>query len=653
MPTPFRTPGALRYPGRYYGVLDLRGDASEAWLEQRDARAAAMSRAGLIVPVGASGELDTQWEVHDDNNDGTVTVRARGTDAAAPHAAFVDTDGTIVVWDPDPADEVDVGAPGGHWKTLVVRRAWVTHGRGELTLSTHSATVSGSGTLFTRMAAADEFAGTGLLNKPTRIRILTGANAGTYTVASITSDTVLELSAEAAADQTVAPDEWEEVASYLTGITPPDDAAFQRLVPEFELVTRTDSPDPGDYMLADVKRQAVPITKTLIVDRRAENRFRPAPAPVEEFASLHGAAHVLQEGDTGCVNETWSGRPGSMYGAIQSASGEDGYALDVSGVSVVLATWDGSTARCKAYSRDISAEDVQATYTLDPNDAVPYRVATDGVYVVVIVGTTVMCFDHDDGGDALWSYDHGGDLHDVCIGLGQVYVVGAAGTGGHHVRAIELSSGTVDASYTHGGEPFSCCTDGHRLYVGGDAGTSSATLRCLVAATLTDAGTDTTGTAWNSTSAEPCTIVGQLATDGERLFQAVGIMRLVDVFDAFGSVVQSYDLPSGIHSADYVAVDRDYVYVSCSSSGTSAVNIPHVVALDTETLAPIWRWNLGRANSDANVPASDGAAVYVPIGRVDVGQEAAVQLVRLNHPRPARRVDPLSTYGGQRQRVVF
>lgn len=270
MATLHRTPGTLRYTGRFIGVLDVRGDASELFADVCAGRAGPMSRAGLVLPLAATGELDAFWQVHDDDNDGTVTVRARGTDVAAPYATLIDTDGAVIPFDPAPADEQDIGAPGtSSWKTLVVRRTWVTHGRGQLTLSSGSATVAGSGTTFTRMAATSEFTSTGLLSKPTRIRILTGDNAGIYSVATITSDTVLSLTATVVADQTVAPDEWEEIASYIPSVTPPEDQAFLRMVPEFELVAQTDAPAAGDYLLADCKRELLPVTRTLIVDRRA------------------------------------------------------------------------------------------------------------------------------------------------------------------------------------------------------------------------------------------------------------------------------------------------------------------------------------------------------------------------------------------------
>lgn len=648
MADPYISPGTVDHAGRFYGVLDLRGISAELWLDACAGRAGTIGRAGPVLPLANDGTLDTCWQVHDDNNDGVVSVRARATDVDAPFALLVDTDGAVIPFDPAPADDQEVGAPGTSWKTLVVRRAWTHHGRGQLTLSTGSTSVTGDGTTFTRMAAASEF-GTGLLSKPTRIRILTGDNAGIYSVATITSDTVLALSSAAVADQTVAPDEWEEIASYLNaGLTPAVDQAFWRMVPEFELVAQTDTPDPGDYVLADCKRQ-IPPGITIIVDRRAENRFQPIPMPTEVFTTLHGAAQVLREGDAALVDERWgTGAPGTVYATLPSSSGEGAYATACSGRSVVITTWDATTAHCKSYDRDLDAANVHRTYTLSPNNAEPLRVATDGTYVVIIVGSTVQCFDHEAGGSALWSYDHGGDLHDVCIGLGQVYIAGEAGGGGYHARALDVTDGTVDASYDHGGDLYSCCTDGLRLWVGGDAGTGAATLRCLLAATLSDSD----NTAWSSTTAEACTVGGQLAAQDGHVYQAAGTARLLDKYDALGGLIGSYALPSGVSVSNYVVADHEYVYV-LSNVNPTAPFTPILYCFSPASMSVAWAWVGTPGGVNALIPAADGGAIYLPLHCTTGGADMVHQLVRNNRPRPVRRADPQTTYGAQRQHVVF
>lgn len=265
----FGNAGAAISIQEMHGVQGVLADAMDAAL------AGLLVRAGPVCPRSNLGALDTLWEVHDDDADEIVAVRARGVGSTPTHALLVTADGQAVPFDPVPDDELVIPFSGGadeipndgNWYTVVVRATTTRTGRGALSVTSGSPNVAGDGTRFTRMAATADFP-TGTLSHVTQIVVSgTTSNDGTYAVSTITDDDTLVVASNFLATEVIPPANWSIRGRWLSvAMEPGDVGVLQRRTVEFEVVARVATPATGDHALADVYNDSGTLR---ILDRRA------------------------------------------------------------------------------------------------------------------------------------------------------------------------------------------------------------------------------------------------------------------------------------------------------------------------------------------------------------------------------------------------
>jgi hypothetical protein len=638
-------PGLREALGRYLTFADVVAMADEPYRAQKEAVIGRTFQPGLVIPIAVfTGHLDTHWLVSDDDDDGTVNVSAVGSMDYPPFACLVNHKGEVVTYNPSPATSPELAEAvpdDGVWYSVVVRAAWVTRGRGRLTLASGSAAVVGSGTAFARMVAQDDIPVPPLLNQPTKIRIASGgSNDGDYSVKTITSDTAITLTTNAAATETVAEGDWYEIGYWITDASPTSEAAYQRLVPEFEIVDVVATPDDGDYVLCDVMRDSGSTPQCTFRDRRAENRWIPLPWSPEQFSSLDGAAAVLLPGHRGIIGEDESGRViGSVRTTLESDAGEYVSAIDTSGQYVVYATWDGSAAKLYRADRYL-ANPEEITLTSSTSEVKSLR--TDGAFIAVAYGQKVELFTHTTM-ESLWVYDHGATVYDVALSGEAVFLGGAVGTGTKDTRAIELATGLELWSYTHGATVYSVTTDCNQVYIGGGAGTSTKHIRALACSDGT--------VAWSYEAPAALDRPNALCVDRSRLYYVVYDDTIYSLGIVLGNEIASFT-ELNWQKFTAVCVDERFLYAAIADSDSGPA-VRRVVAFDPGQLTPVWTSTVTGDNVAFKAIATDGCAVFVGLEDNGAASDIAARLVSARGSRIGLRVDPQATYDFQRQLVIF
>lgn len=269
------TDGVRFNEGLRVGMLELNWWEEELNLLARRRRIANMLTPGLVVARTSGGDLEASWQVHDDNNDGTVSIRLRAKTTQAGRPALpmlVDADGNVVPATRDLAlTDLDIlTIPNDNtWYTVLVRGVLSDYQPGTMTFVAGSPDVTGTSTEFNRYAGKDTF------GRGTIIRVDvadSAALAGEYEVKNITSATAMKLETNAPANGTVP----FVVKGEHQGFTPSEQDAFVVRRSEFSLVAVTREPSAGYFVLADVKRNDADPIKVKIIDRRMQNIWRPA-----------------------------------------------------------------------------------------------------------------------------------------------------------------------------------------------------------------------------------------------------------------------------------------------------------------------------------------------------------------------------------------
>ncbi len=241
----------------------------------RQFRLGTMLTDGLVLGRRPDGGLDTNWLVHDDDDDGTITVVAAAESGVKPgYAALVDDEGYAAVLDRDVSL---ITLPNNNtWYTILAEAVDTQYEEGTLTLTAGSATILGTNTRFTQLSGKTSSG----FGRGTRIRIdaadSSGGNAGTYEVDVIVSDTELDLVEVIPGANDTIP-RWTVAGDFLTTI-PADPDIHQRRVMQ---ITRnpggiTREPASGKYPLADVKRNDALSPRVQFIDRREQRMYRSA-----------------------------------------------------------------------------------------------------------------------------------------------------------------------------------------------------------------------------------------------------------------------------------------------------------------------------------------------------------------------------------------
>lgn len=250
-----------------------------SWLQEEDRRRAAMVFRALFRAPGLLFDLrgglpGPQWRVHDDDDDGTVTIEA-GLDGLA-HA--IGADGELVEYEPGRQGvDTEVALTNDNtWYTLVLKTDETQlYEPGTLTVTTGSATVNGTGTEFTRYAGYT----TDGYQRGSRIRIdetdSSNGNEGTYEINTVVSDTQITLT-EAVGGTNEAGMPFTIAGNYAaTAPSPPDIHKFRK--PAFEVVARKRVAGADEIILFDVKRNDAGSPKVSLIDRRSCSRARRRP----------------------------------------------------------------------------------------------------------------------------------------------------------------------------------------------------------------------------------------------------------------------------------------------------------------------------------------------------------------------------------------
>ena len=262
--------GLLYKRNEKIGVDELQWLQEENHEVARAIRVGTMLTYGLVLPRLPGGRPDQQWSVHDDDDDGTITVRAAGKSLTYPTGAVaIDADGFVIV---QPAEADILTLPNdGIWYTIVVERDATQYEPGTLTVAAGSNVVMGVDTTFFRLN------GTAAFGRGTKIRIdaadTTAGNAGTYTIDTVVSDTEIHLTTavaggnEAGIPFTVAGD-------YATA-TPADPDIHQRSIPLFTRIGLFREPNTSRMPICDCKRDdAAGPPKVQFIDRRHQRQWR-------------------------------------------------------------------------------------------------------------------------------------------------------------------------------------------------------------------------------------------------------------------------------------------------------------------------------------------------------------------------------------------
>lgn len=123
---------------------------------------------------------------------------------------------------------------------------------------------------------------------------------------------------------------------------------------------------------------------------------------------------------------------------------------------------------------------LDATLTLTNVPTAILRAVTNGSKICVAYDNYVETFNATSPYASVGVYNHGAGVADIALDHTQVYLVGAAGTGGNHARAVTLADGTTATwSFIHGASLNAVCTDGVRCYVGGNLGTTNMYVRAI------------------------------------------------------------------------------------------------------------------------------------------------------------------------------
>lgn len=235
---------------------------------------------GLLLSPRGSGNMGRAWQVeHLDPADPLIIRFERQVPTVAASINLAVTQGgDVIALEVDPTDAYysldTITVPDdGVWRTLVVKYATTNYEPGTLQFTAGDKTVLGTGTKFSRLGAKT---GDGLLIGD-KFVTPSGLNAGVYWVVdSVTSDTELEMTVAAAANQSGAT--FRVTGSYYQNDIPATPSAHLNPVVTFELKSGVVLPDPDTYLiLADVMLDSGVTNKIQILDRRYANILRMLP----------------------------------------------------------------------------------------------------------------------------------------------------------------------------------------------------------------------------------------------------------------------------------------------------------------------------------------------------------------------------------------
>lgn len=240
----------------------------------RKFRRGTMLTDGLVVGRRPAATLNENWLVHDDNDDGTITIAAATVDAPRPeYAVLVDDRGYVAMLDRDSS----ITLPDNDtWYTILAETISTQIEEGTLGLTAGSPIINGTNTHFLLFSGKTSSG----FGRGTKIRIdpadSAAGNAGTYEIDQVVSDTQIILTDPIpGGNETVQ--RFTVSGNFLTTIPADPDIHQRRIVRVYRNaggITR--EPSAGTYPLADVKRNDLAVPKVAIIDRREQRMYRSA-----------------------------------------------------------------------------------------------------------------------------------------------------------------------------------------------------------------------------------------------------------------------------------------------------------------------------------------------------------------------------------------
>jgi len=330
-----------------YGLMvNMSELAFAAFMEpelQRQVLRARMAEPGLVLNPAGCGNAGLAWRLEQVTAGGDLLIRVdKGVPwAGNPVISGVMSDGDAFAIEVDLAlanyvQLSDITVPDdGVWRTLTVTRSTTKYEPGVATFAISSTTVTGTGTQFTRLSGRT-MDGSIVLTPGDKIYVTSGANAGqTYEVDNVVSDTEIELTAVAIADQDAA---IVVAGTYYLNDVPTNPQAHNNPSYTIELQDDVVMPSPSDYLIiADVMLDTGSNPKIQIIDRRTANMFRlkPDARAMMRCATLAVSMSVASCNSTVFTDPTYYQQ---MVAETRLAFGNPGGGYDVSWVSMAPAS---------------------------------------------------------------------------------------------------------------------------------------------------------------------------------------------------------------------------------------------------------------------------------------------------------------------------
>jgi len=330
-----------------YGLMvNMSELAFAAFMEpelQRQVLRARMAEPGLVLNPAGCGNAGLAWRLEQVTAGGDLLIRVdKGVPwAGNPVISGVMSDGEAFAIEVDPtlASYVqlsDITVPDdGVWRTLLVARATTMYEPGIATFTAASATVTGTGTKFSRLTGRT-MDGATVLTPGDKIYVTSGANAGeVYEIDTVVSDTEIELTAVAIADQDAA---IVVAGTWYLNNPPSNPKAHNNPSYAFELADGVAMPSPDEYLIiADVMLDTGSAPKIQIIDRRMANMFRlkPDARAMMRCATLAVSMSVASCNATVFTDPTYYQQ---MVAETRLAFGNPGGSYDVSWVSMAPAS---------------------------------------------------------------------------------------------------------------------------------------------------------------------------------------------------------------------------------------------------------------------------------------------------------------------------
>lgn len=345
------------------------------------------------------------------------------------------------------------------------------------------------------------------------------------------------------------------------------------------------------------------------------------------FAEIDTAYNDI---DAGCVAQVYENdtalRPGDFIDSYQS-SATAWNVIAATSTGIVVANSAGTALYF--YPRSNVGGSSTVTYTL--TNAGTIRAVTIYQNIVAAVYGNYVEWWNLTTGTSLFSYNHGGALHDVQINGNYVICCGASGTGSFEARVLNRTTGALaDSLSASTATLYSCAIYGSNVFFGGTVAAGAN-----ISAYLLSGSTLTVNPRWPA-AVTIGTTIQSIRTDGRNLYLLYIDPTDVDiscVSMSDGSVLHTFATGLVTSASNALVVDQGGVYVAIYD-GIGADS--YLYRLAPVTLSSVWTATLP-PTTIAGV-ATDGCRIWA-INSVAGTVDRVWTYARGNVPQRFTKVD--------------